>query len=501
MAGFGSGSFGSGYFGQHPWSRQVLWGDLPSSARDRDADLDGQPLEAFIESARPSFELTQSMLRDFGDVRDVDRVRTVFSRRRAVTVSSSFQATAKTTMVLLVDVDPSDPFATLGDTSFGWALVDSAGKTFEINAVHKVHSLGPCLEVEGIIAPATGAGYVRPQSLIELLGYEFGVDVDRYEPDSFQRDSVRNAWQYQQQKGIAKAYDIIGKISGYRVTAKELWRVEGSWLSVISPSRLFEMPSGSGQWYTDLPPEAPVFDEVAADMIPADMMCWETPDWTTDAIVPPPGPLPDGTSVDDAIASYVTGLAVVSATQVGATDQWDVVVSVVPPSDIEVIAAPGHWYMMSGADQWWVELAPVYLGGTNYQVRVTAGQAPVFAATVDFGFDCPLVSMCEYCKASVLRIEIVPQEVLTNPDVDLDNALPRMIRKIQRAIPVHVRLADLVHVVGPVPATLELSATASATVQASAYAALRPLYDLVDGDDIVTDPDRFLVTGVQFTIP
>jgi hypothetical protein len=497
VAGFGSGAFGSGYFGQYPWSHQVLWGDLPSTDRALDVDVGGQPLRSFIESIRPSFESMQANLRDFGDVRDVDRVRTVFSRRQPVTIVSSFQASTKTTTVVLNDVDPLDPFATLGDAGFGWSLVDADGRTFQVNAVHKVHTLGPCVDVEGIIAPTPGVGYVRPQSLIELLGYEFGVDVDRHEPDSFQRDSVRNAWQHQQQKGTAKAYDIIGKISGYRVTAKELWRVDGAWLALIPASRLFEMPSGSGQWYTDLPPKAPVFDEVTADMIPTDMMCWETPDWTTDAIVPPPGPLPDGTSVGDAIASYVQGLTVVSATQVGATDAWDVVV-LSPGGGMDIIASPGHWYMSVGADQWWVESVPVDLGGNNYQVRVTAGQTPTFPLTADFGYECPLVSACDYCKASVLRIEIVPQEVLTDPNADLDNALPRMITKIRRIVPVHVRLADLVHVIGPVPASLQLTATASATVQATAYAALRPLYDLIDGDEIATDPDRFLVTGLQF---
>jgi hypothetical protein len=66
---------------------------------------------------------------------------------------------------------------------------------------------------------------VHAPSLIDFLAQDFGITVDQRESEARQRSWVENVTQWINLKGIAKAYSIIGAISGFNVTASQLYRI------------------------------------------------------------------------------------------------------------------------------------------------------------------------------------------------------------------------------------------------------------------------------------
>lgn len=95
------------------------------------------------------------------------------------------------------------------------------------------------------------------QDLIKHLGTTYGTTVDDSEPLDFQRSLVGNAIPLARIKGTRKAYDIRGKISGFNVNVKKLYNVNDynrMILNSFNPESVFELPPGSGDFYTDLAP-------------------------------------------------------------------------------------------------------------------------------------------------------------------------------------------------------------------------------------------------------
>jgi len=597
LPGFGSGPFGSDTYGSFDWARQVLYRDLPELDRSLDAEEQSERLRKWTEVEKYVFDELLGFASDFEQLRDPDSVRTQFQDKLTVSLlSATVTSSGRLIEVLLDDPDPSDPFNPLGRTSIGWILTDREGKQFTVNSVHKLRDAGPTIEVVGrAILPLTeadgvglGAATLRPPSLITFLGADYGVEVDQYEPEVFQRSSVRNACQWYSIKGTARAYDVLGKIAGYRVTPLGLWRVPFPTPSAIPGDRLFEAPVGSGKWYTDLDPTRAFFGEVAADVIPLDYFCWEEPDWTTNLIVPPgfsdpawtpdENPIvPDGTTVEDAIGwvtqdipitgtlalgggrfrvtldphsgtgdsftvvadgvelfdagftftpNMVGSTIVIAGSTTPANDGAFLVTAYVGPNTIEFqnpaavteayagawslertlfpVVGIGYWFaefLGTPGSEAYLETLPVNLGGGVWEFEAIVGAGFVFGATVDISYRCHNALSCDYCRASVLRIEIVPVEVLTDPESNLENALPRITKKILDIVPIHVRVTDLIHIIGPVDAVETITISTSVVLGVTAPASVGYYYDIVTGDILGVDPDHIAVTATAFTVP
>lgn len=500
MPGFGSGPFGSGPFGRYDWARKVLWTDLPEEPDRRlDSEDPLHPLEGWQESIMPLFEENLGFVIDFEHLRDPDEVRTKFQDviTGLTITNSAVETTGRTTRVEFDDPDPDDPLEPLQRTSIGWILTDSAGDEFTVNQVHK---LSTAVIIKGNVLPATGDATLRPPALIGELGADYGITVDQYDPEQFQRSSVRNAWQWLAVKGTDLGYDIVAKIAGYRVVAHPLYRISAGWASELSPDHVFEIPFGSGIYYTDLTPLRPLFDEVAADIIPTDVFCWEDRG--------------DGVTYGEQIGETMQGLNIVSTTDLG-DGLWRIEVN---GADLTPIAAAGlvtedrfaPWYATfpSGdAGQFWLEDDPVDVGGGVYTFEVLAGTAPTFGATVNIDYECWLVSSCDFCRASAIRFEITPEEILLDPEALLEGALERMVRKLLQAVPIHVRVVEVAHIVGPLEAAVHVTGThiiaevASQQVATQAFASVGYYYDIVEGDAVEVDPQHIVASASQFTIP
>jgi len=90
--------------------------------------------------------------------------------------------------------------------------------------------------------------------LLQYLGSTIDVTIDDSEPEEFQRSLVGNAIQYYQIKGTGQAYKIRGKISGFDVTVENLYKLGDDLVSAFPSDDLFEVPPGSGTYFTVSPP-------------------------------------------------------------------------------------------------------------------------------------------------------------------------------------------------------------------------------------------------------
>lgn len=511
MSGFGSGPFGVGPFGRFNWGRQVLFLDLPQVDRDFDAEPEQNGrLEKFSESIRHSFDFLLEQAVDYETLRDPDTVRTQFNGVINVTITSivANAETGRTLNVFLDAPDPNDPFNPLGDTTVGWLLEDGNGRTFTVNSVCKLDVNGdvvPYVEVFGISEdPIVGAATLRPPSQISELGADFGIEVDQNEPEKFQRSSVRDVTQWLDLKGTAKAYDIIGKIAGYRVEALGLWRVSTPPPDFIPVGNLFELPLGSGKFYTDLSPDRPLFDDLVADSFPLDLYCFEEPTWSTEFPGGPPTPLPaDGTPVSDAIGIPVRSVPIISSTDIG-DGVWELRIGPTALEEVMTLTELGNWYVTfptGDAGNFYIETVPTEPVAGEWVFRIVAGDTPAFGATVDLMYDCPTDFSCEICRASVIRVNVVPAEVLTEPDALLDGVLGRLTSKILQVVPAHVRVTQISLNIGPVQAAFNIQATVQAQTSVFAVASYGFYFDVIPADDMPLDPDHLVATVTAFTVP
>lgn len=440
--------------------------------------------------------------------------------------------------LFLSEVAPGQLVAPQGSLDFGRVDSITDDLNLELEEPYVGPSTGPAtIAVVGTVSD--GAAVLRPPGQIDLLGADFGIEVDQHEPESFQRSSVRNVHQWISRKGAQKAYDIVAKIAGYRAEAIGLWRVgdfeqltgtaeftfgsdtiigtgtkfltevtpgqlvspgagidSGTVLSIpndftlvlsapyagsstgpgspilafdepipvgIPISALFEAPPGSGKLYTSLAPFRPFFDEIAADVVPLDFFCFEEPLWTTDAITPPDPSPPDGTSVEDAIGIDTQGLSIISTTPLGGGRHE---IRVGPSAEVANVVGVGSWYAdfptIPGVRHF-LETIPVEGPPGEWVFEILAGLSPAFGATVNLGYQCRPAASCDFCRASVLRVEVTPAEIFTEPDAILDGGLARLVSKIEQVIPVHVRLTDIVHIIGPVRVVVPVGASGTAT--------------------------------------
>lgn len=92
----------------------------------------------------------------------------------------------------------------------------------------------------------------RAESLIQHLAPDFGIEIDTQESEARQRSWVANVNVWLDKKGHEDGYKIIGSISGFDVTVFQLWRIDASYLELLSSSEVFEVgEEGEGHSGTD----------------------------------------------------------------------------------------------------------------------------------------------------------------------------------------------------------------------------------------------------------
>lgn len=90
--------------------------------------------------------------------------------------------------------------------------------------------------------------------ILRYLGSTISITIDDSEPEEFHRSLVGNAIPMFRIKGTRESYRIRGKISGYDVVVVNMYHVAPVYLPLFEPEDIFELPIGSGEYFTDLPP-------------------------------------------------------------------------------------------------------------------------------------------------------------------------------------------------------------------------------------------------------
>ena len=90
-------------------------------------------------------------------------------------------------------------------------------------------------------SPAHLQTHVRAPSLLQYLAKDFGIDVDIRETEDRQRSWVKNNSRWIGIKGLAKAYSILGDISGFSIIPEALYRISQDMSLAIPPEFLHEV--------------------------------------------------------------------------------------------------------------------------------------------------------------------------------------------------------------------------------------------------------------------
>lgn len=266
---------GAGY---SPCSMDHLWKLVPERMREMDVDEENV-LRSFVDIMRHVFSDICERITLFPNLRDPLSVRSSHDENETVHIVSH---TLGEDIVTLRMDDADD----LSRVSKGWILLDEADGEFKVVAVRKrVPGLPtdyqvPEIDIDGLVpptyTPTTGEQTLRPQSMIDYLAGDYGLDVDKNEPEGFQRSTIHNALQYLDLKGTVEAYRVRGLISGFEVGVFGLWYVSDDMIGSLPPGSFWLNPADDN-YYTNTPPTMANYDEIPGDLIPADQFCWEDP--------------------------------------------------------------------------------------------------------------------------------------------------------------------------------------------------------------------------------
>lgn len=161
--------------------------------------------------------------------------------------------------------------STLGDL-VGTSSIDFAAGSFVLDTGNTTP-----IDADSIRVTYTGTddGQIRIQNILAFLASDYGITLDRDDPEELQRSYVYNAYQLWNLKGTEDGYEVLGKIAGYAVDAQPLHKVDEDIAVDLPATDVFEFPPGSGDFFTSVEPRKPQFDEIDLDVMPLDLLCSE----------------------------------------------------------------------------------------------------------------------------------------------------------------------------------------------------------------------------------
>lgn len=86
---------------------------------------------------------------------------------------------------------------------------------------------------------------INAQNILAFLSGDYGIKLDRNDPEFLQRSYVNNAFKIWDVKGTALGYFVLGEYAGYFVSAQALYAISASIASSLPSQFVFEFPAGS----------------------------------------------------------------------------------------------------------------------------------------------------------------------------------------------------------------------------------------------------------------
>lgn len=285
--GFGYGPFGAGPFGRAHTSKDALWRrSIPLREKQDDAENDNH-LERYLEVAAEALDRILETAWGFPEQIDPVTARSGQEYSESLTLIDIEDLGAG---VVRVTVDPSQTeiveimfgASTDPDTDNlrqdGWvASVDG----FDIFQISRVRAYDEESDPVGAATldvvtnrEITSPLEVRPPDILFRLASNFAPTVDRADPPDYSRRALYRHRLIRDLKVSTRLFELLGAIYGFDVEVSGLYCISEAWYNALletDPLNAFELPEGSGKYFTDIPLFGHLYDQVPADVIPADL--------------------------------------------------------------------------------------------------------------------------------------------------------------------------------------------------------------------------------------
>ena len=143
IPGFGSGPFGTGGFGEWPWSLVAIVEGIPSVYQDQDEQAGQGSLKALLEGLVPSLDDLRRKVRDYDDLRDPLVAPIEQSFLVAETILKTEDLGDGTSRVFMSEGADGDKF---NGVRPGMTLIDFRGFRFTICKVGKSYQSGDFID-------------------------------------------------------------------------------------------------------------------------------------------------------------------------------------------------------------------------------------------------------------------------------------------------------------------------------------------------------------------
>jgi hypothetical protein len=115
-------------------------------------------------------------------------------------------------------------------------LYNDSGAAIDVDSIQITYTKIPVIQTED--------AEVRAQNILAFLAGDYGIKLDRNDPEFLQRSYVNNSFKIWDIKGTELGYDVLGQYAGYFVNAKPLYAISAAVAAGLPPEFVFEFPEG-----------------------------------------------------------------------------------------------------------------------------------------------------------------------------------------------------------------------------------------------------------------
>ena len=421
-AGFGYAPFGEDAFGYTDLAVEILWDSTPQINKlVAKPGSGGASLESLRRLQADSYNsrIFEKAI-DLPLVRDPVHVRGPTTESAEITTTGDFTVTPASQSsdgFGFIEIEVSDP-ADLMPIEKGWLLKAANNRTIEVKSVSRVNAT---ITLYGEDFPSGGPTFtLYAPSIIPALASDYGLDIDAYDYERFQRTLLLEPFRFFGLKGTKTGIEVRARASGFTATVLHLYRISAYWAALLPTADVFEIPSGSGAFYTSRPPTFPRLDDITADYL-------------TGA----------GEPIADRPCFLFTSGVTWNITVTSTVDNGDGTWTLVTGDDIGMVANLGLWTVESASGtRSYIEAIDATLG----EIVIMADEDPG-AGVWTIEYNCPETYTCDYCPSHsvLLELQVTDPELATDM-LALERAFERMVQKIRDILPIHVDIkATILH--------------------------------------------------------
>lgn len=116
-------------------------------------------------------------------------------------------------------------------------LANDSGAVIDVASIRVTYTNVEAVPVEDAV--------INAQNILAFLSNDYGIKLDRNDPEFLQRSYVNNAFKIWDVKGTALGYFVLGEYAGYFVSAQALYAISITVASSLPSQFVFEFPAGS----------------------------------------------------------------------------------------------------------------------------------------------------------------------------------------------------------------------------------------------------------------